>query len=67
MGSPVGSILQGRWTCVSALDVCAEIANGTLEVVLKDWKLPNANPWALSPAGRAGQIRVQLDHDGRKG
>jgi hypothetical protein len=38
------------------MDVCAEIANGTLEIVLKDWKLPNADPWALSPAGRAGQI-----------
>jgi hypothetical protein len=55
--------LQRRWTCVSALrrvlppllNICAEIANGAFQVVLKDWKLPNANLWAClrwdEPAG----------------
>jgi hypothetical protein len=37
-----------------------EIKDGTVKVVLQDWKLPRLDLWAIFPAGRTATIKARI-------
>ena len=37
-----------------------EIANGTVTVVLQDWKLPQIDLWAVYPTGRTATAKARI-------